>query len=177
MNNKFYYTFLPLNLIYDVQYESLSLNAIVLYSLFLNRNKLSLNNPDYNDSNGTFIYFSNPQIQTALRCNQDSARKALNELETAGLIRKEYQKNGLPLKIYVKDIREAYSNTYNPDKPPENPRPKPNRDFKPYSPAPHKEKQVSFDVKKAENIADNGTLDFGEMKIKRRRKRPSSPMI
>ena len=40
-----------------------------------------------------------------MRCSHSTATKALEKLEKAGLIRKEYQKNGLPLKIYVNDIR------------------------------------------------------------------------
>ena len=170
MNNKFYYTFLPLNLIYDSQFSHLSVNAIILYSLMLNRKKLSVNKPEYNDKNGTFIFFSNPQIQKALRCNQDSARKTLNQLESAGLIRKEYQKRGLPLKIYVNDVFGVHTHTYNRKvshpKAQDKPVPRYNSSFK--SPALYKEKETSFDINQAEEMANNHLMHFAEKKKKRK---------
>ena len=161
MNNKFYYTYLPLNLIYDTNFSGLSLSAILLYSLMLNRQKLSYNNPLFNDSKGTFIFFSNPQIQKALRCNKDTARKVLNELETHSLIRKEYQKQGLPLKIYVIDVFGMHNNTYKS----QNVQPA-KQNFKPYSP----EKQVSFDVDITLTQMQKNRRNFGEIKIPKKKK-------
>lgn len=173
LNNYTFYAILPLTLIYDMQYENLSTNSIVLYSLFLNKKKLSMTNKAFRDCDGVFINYTTSQICKHLRCGKDSAKKALCELEKAGLIRKKYQKNGLPLKIYVNDVfRLGTSNT---DKPSEKPKPKSN--FKPYSPAPAEEKKVSFDVARAEKLANDGTLDFGEMKIKKRRTRSNAPTI
>ena len=166
LNNKFYYTFLPLNLIYDSQFSHLSVNAIILYSLMLNRKKLSVNKPEYNDKNGTFIFFSNPQIQKALRCNQDSARKTLNQLESAGLIRKEYQKQGLPLKIYVNDILGIQNRTYNKNIPQDKPIQKHKSSYK--SSAPYREKETSFDINQAEEMANNHLMHFAEKKKKRK---------
>lgn len=166
MNNKFYYTFLPLNLIYDSQFSHLSVNAIILYSLMLNRKKLSVNNPEYNDKNGTFIFFSNPQIQKVLRCNQDSARKTLNQLESAGLIRKEYQKRGLPLKIYVNDVFGVYNHTYNKNIPQDKPTQKYKSSYK--YPATYKEKETSFDINQTVEMANNHLMHFAEKKKKRK---------
>ena len=136
--------------------------------------------------------------------------------EEIGLIRREYQKNGLPLKIYVNDIRDENENTYSAHKQPQD-----KLSYKPHSYSDYKEKpatnhfegnwwqgnaeeekpltqaqinrrtfgnkkntrhsykensisasqekEVSFDVEKAEKIANDGTIDFGNMKIKKRR--------
>ncbi len=111
MNNK-YFAVLPLNLVYEEKYYNLSSKAILLYSLFLNRTKLSLKNKKFKDDNGVFIYYSTEQISNHLHCSLNSAKKVLTELEKAGLIRKEYQKNGLPQKIYVNDICTENKGTY-----------------------------------------------------------------
>ena len=160
LNEKKYYTYLPLNLIYDTDFSDLSIPAIVLYSIMLNRKKLSLENPLFRDSAGTFIFFSNPQIRKALRCNQDTARKTLNELENYGLVRKEYQKRGQPLKIYVNDIFHMLDSTHKVEK---------EQLYKPnFNPRPSfAQKEVSFDVEKAEEMAKRNRCTFGD-KPKRR---------
>ncbi len=111
MNNK-YFAVLPLNLVYEEKYSELSSKAILLYSLFLNRTKFSLQNKKFIDDNGVFIYYSTEQISKHLHCGISSAKVTLSELEQAGLIRKEYQQNGLPLKIYVNDIRAENNGAY-----------------------------------------------------------------
>lgn len=76
-----------------------------------------------------------------IRCSRATASTVLNNLEYAGLIYKEYQNNGLPLKIYVNDIRE---NT--------NTKPKP------------KAQETSFDINSALQKEKSNRLNFGEMK-------------
>ena len=119
-----------------------------------------MENPSFNDDGGTFIFFSNPQIQKAIRCNQDTARKVLNELEKYGLIRKEYQKTGLPLKIYVNDISHLLEKSHKFEK---------EQVYKPnFNPRPNfAEKEVSFDIQKAEEMAKRNRRTFGD-KPKRR---------
>ena len=215
MNNNIF-AILPLILLYDEKYKDLSMSAIILYSLFLNRTKYSLKNKKFKDDKGVFIYYSTEQISSHLHCSINSAKKILSELEEIGLIRREYQKNGLPLKIYVNDIRDENENTYSAHKQPQD-----KLSYKPHSYSDYKEKpatnhfegnwwqgnaeeekpltqaqinrrtfgnkkntrhsykensisasqekEVSFDVEKAEKIANDGTIDFGNMKIKKRR--------
>ncbi len=153
-------------------------NEKLLYALLLNRINLSRkNHKSFSDNNGVFIYYSNKQIQRHLNCSDRTATYALNNLEQAGLIRKEYQKIGLPLKIYVNDVREMDKAVHSsaPEKPQESVSGKPYassiKHQKPYKSTPvPQEKQVSFDTEKAEKIANDGFLDFSEMKIKKRRK-------
>lgn len=65
------------------------------------------------------------------------------ELEKAELIKREYQRNGLPIKIYVNDKFQITKgvNSYK-----------------------KQEKEVSFNVKKTKKIANDGTIDFGSIK-------------
>lgn len=155
MNND-YYAILPLNLVYEEKYSGLSSKAILLYSLFLNRTKFSVKNNKFRDDEGLFIYYSLSQIGKHLRCNRSSARKAISELEGAELVKIKFQEYGLPLKIYVNDIRLK----------------KPNTSF--YK---KEEKEVSFDVKLAEKIARDSLIDFGTKKNKKRRTRNVGPTL
>ncbi len=162
----------------DNNYKEFSSNEYFLYTLLLNRMNISKRNPNhFSDEKGIFVYYSNNRICENLKCNPKTATKVLNKLEQAGLIRKEYQKRGLPLKIYVKDIRTENESTCNfPSQKPQD-----KLSGKPYSYSnkqqksfrndfSKQEKPVSFDVERAEKIANDGFLDFSQMKIKKRRK-------
>ncbi len=178
------YAILPLDLITNEKYKKLTSNEKLLYVLLLNRRKFSeKNRHKFSDENGVFVYYSNKQIRNHLNCSESTAMLALNNLQKAELICKGYQERGLPLKIYVNDIRlgnvsvnssteklqdklcdESYSNS--------------NRKEKPYiAHSQGEEKQVSFDIERAKKIAYEGKLNFGEMKAKKRRTRNTGPTL
>ena len=139
INSAFSYAILPLNI--------LSSDEKILYALLLNRINYSKKNlSKFCDSKGVFIYYSNSQIQNHLNCCENTATKALNNLEKIGLITKEYQKNGLPLKIYVKDIREKREQKAKP-----------------------KTQETSFDIDRAISREQINRQTFGEKKNKRHR--------
>ncbi len=145
------------------KYNSLAAKDLFLYMLLLNRTNISKKNlKHFSDKNGVFVYYSNEQTIKHLKCNKNTVTQILNNLESVGLIRKEYQKPGLPLKIYVNDVFGVHNRTYKKDKPAPD-----NKTYK--SPTPHKEKEVSFDIETAKQKALDGTLDFGNMKNKKRR--------
>ena len=180
MNYDFYAN-LPLVLVYDERYSALSSRATVLYTLFLNRKKLSINNKRFCDSNGIFIYYSTPQICNHLHCGKDSARSAVTELEQAGLIKKEYQKKGLPLKIYVNDIQDSGKTTHY--SAPQTPQDKPSEKLTNSSftrrktvtnEISQKEKQVSFDVDLEREMEYKNLMTFAQ-KTKKRRTRNTGP--
>ena len=168
LNTDFSYIQLPLFLFNCDRYTSLSLNAKLLYALILNRMKLSKKNADtFSDESGIFIYFSNSSIKNFLNCGKNQVYQALDELEDAGLIRKIRKRIGMPFKIYVNDISllhekskfDGQANTY-----------KPKLSFKP-KPVVIPERNVSFDIERAERLALSGDIDFGNIKNKKRRKR------
>ena len=172
INNNFSYAIFPLGLIYDEKYQKLSSDEKLLYVLLLNRTNYSKKNLNFFcDKDGIFVYYSNVQIQKQLNCSGPTAVSLLKKLESAGLIRKEYQKRGLPLKIYVNDVfgihKGTYNKTFTANKPQDKPVPKYNNNFQ--SPALYKEKETSFDIEKTRQQANDGTLDFGKMKNKKRR--------
>lgn len=156
---------MPLFLFTCNKYIPLSSSAKLLYSIILNRMKLSAKNTkEFQDENGIFIYFSNASIMENINCSKNTATQILNELQQAGLIRKEYQKRGLPLKIYVNDVFEMHEKSNNFEKEHTY---KPKQTFNPHSPD-NVQKDVSFDVNKAEEIARKNRANFGSKKNKRR---------
>lgn len=143
LNNNFSYAIFPLNLISDEKYCTLSSSEKILYVLLLNRTNYSRKNlKKFYDKNGLFVYYSNNQIQNHLKCSNKTAVEMLKNLEKAELIKKEYQKNGLPMKIYVTDLRENTKKTIS--------------------------NTVSFDIAKAEQQSRKNRLTFGEKKNKPR---------
>lgn len=151
INSVFSYAILPLNIITDEKYKVLSSDEKILYVLLLNRINYSKKNlAKFCDSKGVFVYYSNLQIQNHLNCCENTATKALNNLEKIGLIHKEYQKNGLPLKIYVNDIRE-------------------NREQK----ARFKKQETSFDIERALSREKITRQTFGDKKNKRHKEKRS----
>ena len=147
LNKDFSYAILPLKLIYDEKYKSLSSGEKLLYVLLLNRTNYSRKNSKkfYDEKNGLFVYFSTKQIQEQLNCSKKSAIKMLKNLEKAELIKREYQRNGLHLKFYVTELREVKMVQ------------KPQKDG------------ASFDIELAEKMAHKNRRDFGTKKNNRRR--------
>lgn len=175
MSNDIYCIF-PMELVTNERYKHLSSNSKILYCLFLNRTKFSKkNHKQFSDEKGVFIYYTNSQIQEHLCCASKTATSLLRELEKAELIKKEYQQRGLPLKIYVKDIRGENNSTYSHS---EKPQDKPFA--KQYPDSNYKEKpvrwqntpesrEVSFDVERAERKAREHRVNFGYIKRNQRR--------
>lgn len=125
----------------DEKYKNFSSKEFMLYTLLLNRLNLSKKNTrHFCDEKGFFVYYSNSEIEKAVRCSHPTVTTLLQNLEDAGLIHKEYQKNGLPLKIYVNDIRE-------------------NTNIKKPEP-----QETSFDVESALQKEKTNRKNFGEMK-------------
>lgn len=161
----------PLDLIQNENYSFLSCEEKLLYILLLNRANISAKNTKiFQDSKGVFIFYSNKQIQNHLHCSNKTAIKILNNLESAGLIRKDYQKRGLPLKIYVNDVFGVHTHTYNRkvSHPKAQDKPEPQYKSSIKSPASYKEKETSFDINLTEKMANNHLMHFAEKKKKRK---------
>ena len=177
-NNKNYAIF-PLKMLSDDKYKDFSSKEFFLYMLLLNRLNISKSNlKHFSDKNGIFVYYTNKEITKQLRCDKTTSIKVLSRLENAGLIRKEYQKRGLPLKIYVNDIRAENNGAYSTfQKPQDKSLQKPYSNSI-YNEKPHtdhsvkKEKQVSFDVELEEELAKSRLVDFSVKKQKRRTRNP-----
>ncbi len=176
------YVLLPLNLITNPKYKRLSSNEKLLYALLLNRRKFSENNrTNFSDEKGVFIYYANKQIQNHLNCSEPTAVSALENLQQAELIHKEYQKRGQLLKIYVNDIDTGDNGTYPaPQKPQDKffqkTITKPYKEQKPFkTDFSQQEKQVSFDVGMTLTQKQKNRRNFGDKKRKKTENLSQSP--
>ncbi len=150
-NNSNFYAFLPMILACEDKYQKLSARGCLLYSLMLSRANLSKKNKNrFSDENGVFIYFSLDEICKYLNCSKPTAINTVQELVSAELVKRGACNKGKTPKYYVKEL----------------------------NPAPCKsssDKEVSFDVERAERNAYEKPIDFGSMKIKRHRTKTSLP--
>ena len=165
----------------DDKYKDFTSKEYFLYMLLLNRSNISKSNlMHFSDKNGVFVYYTNKEITKQLKCDKTTSIKVLSNLENAGLIRKEYQKRGLPLKIYVHDIRVENGSTYSASQKPQDKLLQKSYLNSNYNKKPHtghfaeEEKQVSFDVDLEEKLTKAGLVHFSQKKQKRRTRSSSS---
>ena len=82
----------------------LSLEAVTLYGLMLDRVGLSVKNGWTDGLGRVFIYFVQKDVQKFLRCGHNRATAFMRELERFGLIERKRQGLGKPAMIYVKNF-------------------------------------------------------------------------
>lgn len=92
---------LPKVLLESPKYTNLSGEAKILYSLMLDRMKLSTMN-NWRDRNGyVYIYFTLNEACKTFHCGHDKAGKIFSELENAHLLIRQKQGLGRPMRLYV----------------------------------------------------------------------------
>ena len=98
---------LPMVLMEDKIFESISIEAKVLYSYMLNRMGLSYKNGWIDEDGKVFIYYTIESIKDQFNCASEKANKLIAELDIKsgiGLIEKKRQGLGKHNRIYVKDF-------------------------------------------------------------------------
>lgn len=104
---------LPMVLMEDEIFESISIEAKVLYSYMLNRMGLSYKNGWIDEDGKVFIYYTIESIKEQFNCASEKANKLIAELDIKsgiGLIEKKRQGLGKPNRIYVKDFMSIFNN-------------------------------------------------------------------
>ena len=87
------------------EYQGLSAEAKLLYSLFLDRVGISIRNGWRDKQRRVYIIFTIEEIKNSLNCADKKAVQLLKELEErAGLIERKRQGLGKPNLIYVKSF-------------------------------------------------------------------------
>ncbi|MCF0134130.1 MAG: replication initiator protein A, partial [Blautia sp.] len=102
--DQFNFIKIPRAMIADEMYSTLSLQAKILYSLFLDRMALSRKNSWFDDDNRVYIIYPITEIQSDLGFSRKKAMEYLAELESFGLVEKRKRGFGLPSIIYVKNF-------------------------------------------------------------------------
>ena len=101
---------LPIVLIEDEKFKGLSIDAKVLYSMYLSRSTLSYKNNWIDENGRVYIYFTVEETAQQLGCGIKKAVKLIKDLEVIGLIKKKRTGQGNPTKIYVKDFMSIFRN-------------------------------------------------------------------
>ena len=95
---------LPKCLIDDACFLGLSIDAKLLYAIFLDRVSLSIKNGWVDENGRVFIYYSVINICEILNCGTQKACKLLDELETFVALERRRQGLGKPNKLYLKKV-------------------------------------------------------------------------
>ena len=101
---------IPKMLFTDKRFRKLSCDAIVLYSMMLDRMSLSRKNGWFDDKNRAYIYYSVEDAMEDLDRSRPTAIKVIKELDTdtgIGLIERHKPGQGKPTVIYVKNFAKA----------------------------------------------------------------------
>ena len=102
---------IPRVMLTDEAFALLSLQAKVLFSVFLDRMSISMRNGWFDEKNRVFIIYQISEIQEDLGFSKRKAMDYLAELERFGLVEKKKRGFGLPNVLYIKNflIQRDYS--------------------------------------------------------------------
>jgi len=92
--------------------NKLSNDARVLYTLMLDRYKLSLKNGWYDDNDEVYIYFKKEEMEHQLGLSKMTVLKVMRELKNHSLVKETKQGLNRPNKIYL--LSPVISKTENP---------------------------------------------------------------
>ena len=96
-------------------FKKLSSDAKWLYTLMLDRNRLSIKN-NWTDSNGdVYIIFQRDQMSEQMGLSRNTITKIVNELKAVALVEEQTQGHNRPNKIYVQAPVFTQDNTFDPD--------------------------------------------------------------
>ena len=95
----------PKFLLEEPLFRIVSVDAVLLYSILLDRLELSLANDWFDEHGHAYVIYTLKEIQKVMRCGHDKAIRMLRELDTEhgiGLIERIRVGQGQPSIIYVK---------------------------------------------------------------------------
>lgn len=101
--NQFSFIRIPKELVVGETFSSLSVEAKVLYGIFLDRMGMASKNRWFDEDGRVYIVYSIDEIQEDLNISKHKAVECMAELEQVGLIVKK-KRQGLPSQIFVKNF-------------------------------------------------------------------------
>ena len=101
--NQFSFIRIPKELVVGETFSALSVEAKVLYGIFLDRMGMASKNRWFDEEGRVYIVYSIDEIQVDLNISKHKAVECMAELEQVGLIVKK-KRQGLPSQIYVKNF-------------------------------------------------------------------------
>ena len=95
----------PKVLFYDKQYEGLSVDAKLLYSLLLDRNEMAFRNEWVDKCGRTYVVYPRREMRRHMNATRYRVDQALAELEAHDqMVKVTLPYPGKPCQIYVRDI-------------------------------------------------------------------------
>lgn len=91
----------PKALLNGDKYTDLSIEAVVLYAVMLDRMKLSAKEGWRDKDDRVYIYLTIEEACSILRCKVSKACRVFKELEQAGMVERVRQGKNRPSRIYV----------------------------------------------------------------------------
>lgn len=107
--NQFSFIRIPKELVVGEAFSTLSVQAKVLYGIFLDRMGMASKNRWLDEEGRVYIVYSIEDIQSDMGISKHKAVECLAELENVGLIVKRKRGKGLPNQIYVKNFVKMQS--------------------------------------------------------------------
>jgi len=106
---EFQFCAMPRELVYGDTFEELGVYGTFIYTLMLDRMRLSAKNSEkFTDKNGRlYIIFTIEEVMRVCKCAKHTAVKYMKQLEDIGLIEKKKQGQGRPALIYVKNFNST----------------------------------------------------------------------
>ena len=101
---QFAFYMIPKEIVEDKPYCDLSDGSKLLYSIILDRVKLSRQHGWIDEQNRVYIVFTLEEVQRTMHCAKQKATKLMQELEAIGLVEKKRQGLGKPNLLYVKNF-------------------------------------------------------------------------
>ena len=102
--DQFSFIRIPKLMLFDSKFSDLSLGAVVLYGLLLDRMNLSIKHGWLDENGHVYIRYKIKEIQMSLNLSENTATKYLMELEKIGLIEKLKVGMGQGNVLYVKNF-------------------------------------------------------------------------
>jgi hypothetical protein len=101
--NQFYQ--LP-KFLFNDEFENLSNDARILYTLLKDRHELSIKNEWYNDKQEVYLIMRREEMESLLKLSAPTTRRVLKELKVANLIEEERQGLNKPNLIYLLECKD-----------------------------------------------------------------------
>lgn len=98
---------IPKVLMTEESFDSLSLQAKLLYGMLIDRMGSSCKNQWIDEENRVYIVYPIHEIQKDMKVSKHKAIDCLTELESIGIVEKRLRGNGRPAHIYVKNFASA----------------------------------------------------------------------
>lgn len=102
--DQFSFIRIPRVLLVDQMFSPLSIQAKLLYGVFLDRMGISMRNGWFDEKNRVYIIYQISEIQEDLGFSKKKAIDYLTELEQFGLVEKKRRGRGLPSILYIKSF-------------------------------------------------------------------------